>query len=182
MVQHVIGHREGFGECGFLVRQTKQVLVRDDDQRINNFLQRLDTLFGLTHALVAFKLERLGHNTNGQNTQFTRGLRYDRRSACARTTTHTGGDETHMRTGKVINDLLNALFGSGGSNRGTRTCTQPLGHFHAQLDTIFRFRLLKRLCVRIGDHKLHTIELLVDHVVHSVAASATHTKNGDPWL
>ena len=69
LIKHVIRHRERLGERGFFIGQTEQVLVRNDDQRIDHLLQRLDAVFGLLHALAALELERLGDDADSQNTQ-----------------------------------------------------------------------------------------------------------------
>jgi hypothetical protein len=37
-----------------------------------------------------------------------------------------------------------------------------------------------RVCV--GDDKIHALQASGDHVVDSIAASATHTNDGDTWL
>ncbi len=179
MVQHVIRHGECFGKGGFFIRQTEQVLVGNDDQCIDDLLQRLDTVFSLTHPLDAFKLERLGHDTNGQNTQFTRGLRDDRRGPCPGAPAHTGGDKAHVRAGQVVHNLFNAFFGSGSTDRGPRARTQTFGHFDAQLNAAFRFGLLQRLRVCVGNHEINTVELFLDHVVHGVAACPANTKHCD---
>jgi hypothetical protein len=41
-VQHVVGHLERLGEGRALIGQPEQVLVRDDDQRVDELLQLLD--------------------------------------------------------------------------------------------------------------------------------------------
>ena len=38
-IEHLVGHREGVGEGGLLVGDAEQVLVGDDDQRIDRLLQ-----------------------------------------------------------------------------------------------------------------------------------------------
>ncbi len=134
MIQNIICERERFGERGFFIRETEQVLVWNNDQRVHNLLKGFDTLFRLLHALAALKLERLSDNTNSQNTKLTRGLRdnWSRASAC--TAAHTSRDKAHMRTSEMINDLLNAFFGSGSANSCTRTCAKTFGDFHTQLN------------------------------------------------
>jgi hypothetical protein len=42
--EHLIGHAEGVGEGRLLVGDAEQVLVRDDDQRVDEALQLLDAL------------------------------------------------------------------------------------------------------------------------------------------
>ena len=179
LVQHVIGKREGFGESGLFVRQTEEVLVRNDDQRVDDLLQRLDAVFGLTHALGAFELEGLGHDADGQHAQFTRGLRDDRSRPGAGAAAHASGDEAHMRARKVVDDLLDALFGSGGADRGARACAQTFGHFDAQLHAVLGLRLLQRLRVGVGHDEINTVKLLFDHVIDRVAACPANTEDGD---
>ena len=37
----------------------------------------------------------------------------------------------------------------------------------------------KRLTVGIGDQKINTLKIGVDHIIHGITASATNTNNGD---
>ncbi len=143
-------------------------------------MQRLNAIFGLFHPLAAFELERLGHNTHGQNTQFTGGLCDDRGRTGTGTTAHPSRDKAHMRPGQVINDLFNAFFGCGGTNAGAGARTQTFGNFHAQLHAAFGFALLQGLCVCVGNDKINAIKLFLDHVVDCVAAGPAYAKNGDP--
>src|SRR3546814_9052399 len=57
-VQHLVGHVEGVGEGGLLVRYPEQVLVRDDDQCVDVLLQLLDAGLGDAHAVQAFEIGR----------------------------------------------------------------------------------------------------------------------------
>ena len=180
LVKHVIGHRERFGEGGFFVGKAEQVLVGDDDQRIDHLLQCFHTVFGLTHALDAFKLEGLGHDAHGQNAQFPCSLRNDRCGTCSGATAHTGGDETHVAASQMINDLFDAFFGSSGTHCRPRARAQTFGNLHTHLDLRLGQRLLQRLCIGIGGDEIHAIERLFDHVVNRVSTGTAHTEHGDP--
>ena len=182
MVQHVICHAEGFGECCAFIGQTEQVLVWNDDQCVDHLLQLCNACLGLTHALCTFELERFCYNANRQNTQFTRRLRNDWRSTGAGSATHTRGDKAHMRARKVINDLFNAFFGGGCAHFGARPCAQSFGDLHAKLNARTRQALLQRLCVSIRNHEFNALELFFNHVIHGVAARATNAKYGDAWF
>ena len=65
LVQHIVCHAESFGKGGFLIRKAEQILVWNNDQCVDHFLQRFNARFGLTHALGAFELERFCDNANG---------------------------------------------------------------------------------------------------------------------
>ncbi|KKL77273.1 hypothetical protein LCGC14_2036560 [marine sediment metagenome] len=90
LIEHVVGQREGFGERGLFVGETEQVLVRNDDQRIDHLLKGLDALLGLAHALAALELEGLGHDADGQNPKLARGLGDDRGRTGAGAAAHAG--------------------------------------------------------------------------------------------
>ena len=66
-MQHLVGHLEGVGEGRALVGDAEQVLVRDDDQRIDELLQLLDAGLGDAHAVAALEVEGLGHHADGQD-------------------------------------------------------------------------------------------------------------------
>ncbi len=66
-MQHVVGHLEGLGEGRALIGDPEQILVRDDEQRVDEFLQLLDAGFGEAHAVRAFEVERLGDHADRQD-------------------------------------------------------------------------------------------------------------------
>ena len=182
MIQHVISQLERLSEGGVFIGQTEQVLVGNDDQRVDNLLQGVDAFIGLLHTLAAFKLERLGHNTNGQHTKFTRCLCDDRSCTSTSAATHARGDKAHVRTREMINDLFNAFFGSCCANGCAGTCPQTFCHLDTHLDARLCLSMLKRLGVSVCNNKLNPVQFLLDHVVDRVAASTTHTKYSDPWF
>ena len=106
MIQNIIRKGERFGECRVFVGQTEQVLVGNDNQRVDNFLKRFDAVIGLLHALATLKLERLGDNADSQNAKFTGCLCDDRGRASSGAAAHTGRDEAHVCASKVVNDLF----------------------------------------------------------------------------
>jgi hypothetical protein len=87
-----------------------------------------------------------------------------------------------VRAGQVVHDLLDRFLGRRGADGGTRARAQPLGHLGAHLDLLGRVRLLESLRVGVGDDELDPLELLLDHVVHRIAAGAAHAEHGDPGL
>src|SRR5262249_40749205 len=71
-IKDLIGHGEGVGNGGVLGGHAKQVLVRDDKQRIHHQLQLQDAGFGKAHAALALEVERLGDHANGEDAKLTR--------------------------------------------------------------------------------------------------------------
>ena len=84
-----------------------------------------------------------------------------------------------MRAGQMIDDLFDRLFSRGGANAGLGARAQPFGYFYTQLDAVARFALLQRLRIGVGHNEIAARKLLVDHVVHRIAACAPNTKHGD---
>src|SRR5438552_5567975 len=66
-VQHLIGQREGTGECGFFAGHPEQVLVWDDQQGVHHLQQFLDYGSRIAHAALALQLEWLSDYTDGEN-------------------------------------------------------------------------------------------------------------------
>ena len=157
LIQNIISHAEGFGKRGFFIRQPEQVLVRDDDQRIDHLLQCLDPFFGLPHALGAFKLKRLGDNANGQNPKLPRGLCDNRRGPSSGAAAHSSSDKTHMRSSKMIDNLLDTFFCRCGANLGARSGAETFGDFGAQLHANLGLALLQGLRVGVRHHKVNPV-------------------------
>ena len=153
-VEHLVGHREGVGEGGLLVGEPEQVLVRDDDQRVDVLLQLLDAELGRLHAALAFEVERLGDDADGEDALLARGPGDDRRSAGAGAAAHAGGDEAHVRAGEVLDDLVDALLGGGAADLRLRAGAKPFGDLRAELDEPLGLRHGQRLRVGVGDDEL----------------------------
>ena len=182
LVKHVIGKGKCLGECRLFIGEAEQVLVWNDDQRIDDLLQSFNALFGLPHTLGALELERLGHDAHGEHAQLARGLRNDRRCAGARAAAHAGCDEAHMCADEMVDDFFDRLFSSEGPDSRARPGTQPFGGLRAHLDAGLRPVLLQCLRIGVGHDKFNPVELFVDHVVDCVAARATNAKNGNTGL
>src|ERR1700756_732045 len=71
-MEHVVRHLEGVGKGRALVGDAEEVLVRNDDQYVDKFLQFLDAGLGAAHPMAALEMKRLRHHTDGQNPGFAR--------------------------------------------------------------------------------------------------------------
>src|SRR5262249_15857113 len=120
-VENLVSHREGVGERRLVVGDTEQVLVRNDDQRIDRLLKFLDALLGKTHAASALQVERLGDHADGQDALVAGRLRDDRSSASAGAAAHAGGDEAHVGAVQMVDDLVDAFFSGGAADFRLRT-------------------------------------------------------------
>ena len=83
-------------------------------------LKLANACFGDAHATLAFEVERLGDDADGQNAHLARDLRDHRRGSGAGAAAHAGGDEAHVGAHQVIADLLDGLFGGRAADFGLR--------------------------------------------------------------
>ena len=127
-IEHLVGHREGVGEGGLLVGDPEQVLVRDDDQRVDALLQLVDAGLGDAHAALALEVERLGDDADGEDAELARRAGDHRRGAGAGAAAHAGGDEHHVRAGQMIADLVDHLLGGGAADLRLRAGAETFGH------------------------------------------------------
>ena len=116
LMQHCVRHMEGIGEGGALIRQTEQVLVRNDDQRVDIGLHLLDAGLGLSHAALSLEIKGFCHHTDGEDAPLARGAGNHRRGAGACAAAHAGGDEHHVAICKLAHHGFNALLGGGASD------------------------------------------------------------------
>jgi hypothetical protein len=96
-----------------------------------------------------------------------------------RAAAHAGGDETHMRAGQVIHDLVERFLGRGAADLWERSGAQSFGDVGAELNQPRRLRHGQRLGIGVGGDELGALELLGDHVVDRVATAAAHPDHGD---
>ena len=108
--------------------------------------------------------------------------RDDRRSACPGTAAQASGDEDHVGAFKMGVDVLDGFFGRCRADFGAGACTETLGGFEAELDSVLAFRAFQCLRIGVGDNKLHPLEIRLDHVVDRITPSTTDTKYDDPGL
>ena len=163
----------------FGIGDQKQVLVRNDNQRIDMLLQLGNARVRRAHPARAFKQERLGYNTNRQDIHFARSFGNDRRSTGTSAAAHASGDKAHMTASERGFDLLDSFFSRGTTNFGTRTCTKPLGDIGPKLDAIFGRRRIQRLRIGIRNDEIDAFDFGTNHIGNCVSASATNADDSN---
>ena len=133
-IEHLVGHRERIGERCLLVGDAEQILVGDDDQRIDRLLQFGDAALGQPHAAHAFKLERLGDDAHGEDAHFTCYARHHRGCPGAGAAAHARRDEHHVDASEMITDFIHRFFSGGAADFGLGAGAKTLGDLHAHLD------------------------------------------------
>ena len=152
------------------------------EQRVDAFLQLGDAAFGDAHAPLAFEMERLGDDADGEDAGLLRGPGDHRCGAGAGAAAHAGGDEHHVRAGQMIANFVDHFLRCGAADVGLRTGAEPFGHLHAHLDDALGLRHGERLRVGVRHDEIDALETGADHVVDRIAAGAADAEHGDARL
>ena len=94
--------------------------------------------FSRAHPALAFEVERLGDDADGEDAHIARGLCDDGSSAGAGAAAHAGGDEHHVGAREMIAKLVDDFLRSGGADVRLRSGAQALGNLSAHLHDALR--------------------------------------------
>ena len=179
LLQHFVGKLEGLFEGGIRLGDEEQILVGNDDQRIDVALQLLDARLGAAHAARAFEQERLGHHAHGEHALLARDLGDDRGGTGAGAPAHARRDEAHVHAIERALDQGDGFLGGGAANLGAGARAKALRDIGAQLDAMLGDGDIERLRVGVGDDEINTLDFGGNHVGDGVSAGPAHTDHGD---
>ncbi len=177
-MQHVVRSGIRFEPRDLAAEDLDQLVVRDDDQRVDLLLQLLDAELRDLLAL-AFEAERPRHDRNGEDPQPLGDFRNDRRGAGSRSAAHPGGDEQHVGALDDLGDAILVLDRGVAADLGTRPRAETAREVRAELQLRARGALLERLRVGIGDDELDALHAPLDHVLDRIAAAAAYADDFD---
>ena len=146
------------------------------------FCSSMMPALGRAHAPLAFELERLGHDADGEDAFLARGAGDDGSSTCAGSAAHAGGDERHVAAGEMRLDVGHGFFSRRRADVGLGAGAEAFGDMGAHLDAALGARAQQCLRIGVGDDELDAAQAGGDHVVDGVAARSAHTEHGDPRL
>ena len=148
------------------------LVVGDDDQRIDVFFEIFKPLDRVVHALFAFEIEGLGDDGDGQDLEVACDLRDDRCSARTGTAAHARRDEEQVGVLDRLGERFFALLGSRPAHFGISTRAETLGKSGPDLDLVFRLGQQEDLLVRIDGDIARALDARLDHTVDRVVARA----------
>ena len=143
-------------------------------------LELLDPAVGRASPARAFERERLGDDSDGENSPVASGLGDDRSGAGAGASAHPGGEEAHVCAFERFFDVLERFLGRGAPDFGARSGAETLGDLEPELDSAVCRRGVERLSVGVGDDEVDPLDVGPDHVGNGIAARATHSDDADP--
>ncbi len=110
LMQYRICHMEGIGKGGTLIGQAEQVLVRDNNQCIDIGLKCLNAFICLFHSALAFEIERLCDNANGQDAALSGSFGNNRGCPCTCAAAHTCGNKDHIGICQLCQHIIQTFF------------------------------------------------------------------------
>ena len=179
LLQHFVGELERFLEGGFRLGDQEQVLVGNDDQRVDMLLQLVDARFGRAHAARPFEQERLGYHAHGEHAALARRLGDDRGRTGAGAAAHARRDEHHVHPVERVLDILHGFLGCGLAHFGAGACAEPAGDIRTELDALFGRGRAERLRIGVGDDEIDAFDLRFHHVGDGVAARTADADDHD---
>src|SRR5699024_3045704 len=113
---------------------------------------------------------------------FTCDLRHDRRCTSAGSTTHSGGNEQHVRSLDRLANTITILLGGLAAHCRVRTGTQPTGHVHAQLHQHVAIAAFQMLGIGVRTNETDTGNTTSHHLVDRIAAATADADDLDNGL
>ena len=135
---------------------------------------------GHLHAALAFEVERLGDDADGEDFLLFRDARDDRGSARARAAAHAGRDEAHVRAVQDLLDLVRAFLGGFHADFRIGAGAEAGCLADAKLDLGRGFRARQSLRVGVRHDEFDALQVGVDHVVDRVAAGSADADHHYP--
>ena len=96
LTKHFVRYFQRFGERSALFYHAAQFIVGNHDDGIHILAEFFHAGKRVVHFFLAFERERKRYHGYGENFHFPRELGDNGRSARARTSAHTGGDEKQV--------------------------------------------------------------------------------------
>ena len=134
LLQHLICLLQCLRHCRPAVYDLKQLVIRDDDQRVNILLQTLDACQRIIHACTGLEAEWLRHNADSQNAHLLCNPCHDRSCTGTGTSAHTTGNKHHVRTLNRLTDILRALLSCLLTYLRLRACAKSFGDLLSNLN------------------------------------------------
>ena len=105
------------------------------------FRQTGDAFVGLTHATTALKAERLGHDADGESTDFTGDFGHHWSGTSTRSTAHTSGNEHKIGALQCVVQISTGFLGCFLADGRIAAGAKPAGQSLPQLQALLGLRL-----------------------------------------
>ena len=180
LAEDVVGLAEGLADRLAALDDVEQLLVRNDDQRVDLVAELLDPVESLLHALGALELERLGDDADRERADLLLGdLGDDGGRTGSGAASLAGGDEDHVGALQRLLDVVAALGRGSGTDLGLTAGAEAAGQLLADRELDVGVAGAERLRVGVDGEELDPLESCVDHAGHRIRAAAAGADNLD---
>ena len=132
LTEDIISDHERFTH-GLVADDGEQLLIGDDNERVNDITECANTLYCARHAVFAFEIEGLGDDCNGENTEFLCNLGNDGSCAGTGTAAHAGSYEQKIRTAYSFGQRIAAFLSGCAADFGLSARTEAAGRLFTDL-------------------------------------------------
>ena len=178
LTEDIISDHERFTH-GLVADDGEQLLIGDDNERVNDITECANTLYCARHAVFAFEIEGLGDDCNGENTEFLCNLGNDGSCAGTGTAAHAGSYEQKIRTAYSFGQRIAAFLSGCAADFGFSARTEAAGRLFTDLNLYACHGPCKSLSVGIYGNKLDSLQTVFDHAVYGIAACSADTYDLD---
>ena len=172
LLENFVGDAQRVHHRRILRNDAGDLIVRDDDERIDILSEVFQPLDSIVHALFAFKVERLGDDGDRQDFQIARNFRDDGSRTRTGAAAHARGDEQKVGILDRLGKYFFAFFRSGSADFRLRAGAETFGQSRTDLNFILRFGEEKDLLVRIDGNVACARDARLDHAVDRVVPCA----------
>jgi hypothetical protein len=137
------------------------------------------TLICYFRTLFAFESERAGHDSYGQNTHFPGHFGHNGGPTGAGAAAHTGCYKDHVSAVQGVGNAVPVLHGSGSPDIRVGASPETFGDTGAYLQHRLCLDIGQRLRVSIGANKIHTIDIVFDHMSNGITTTAADADHLD---
>ena len=170
--ENVICHCKCLEHRCVLFARVDQLVIRDDDQRVNKVAEILDALCSAVPALLALECERLCDYSYCKSSAVHRCLCDDRSCSCTCAAAHSGSNEYHVGILDVSDHFVDRFLGSLLTYLRVSSCSAASRDLFAELDLYLSLTSRKSLPVCIDANECHALQSGINHAVDGIASAA----------
>ena len=162
-----------------MIDHLQQLVVGDDDQRVDLFTQAGDAGLRLGRAALALEREGPGDHTDGQRAQRAGDPGHDGGATGTRAATFAGGHEDHVGALQGVLDVLGVILGGLSALVRVGPGAEAAGQLAADVELDVGVAHQQRLGVGVDGDEFDPPKAGFDHPVDGIDAATTNPDDLD---
>src|SRR5579871_826774 len=174
LTQNIIRDPERIKKARPAFNRFHQSFVWNHDNGVHRADQILQRLFGLHHAPLAFKGERLRNYSDRQCAKFARKRSYYGRGARTCASAEAGRDENHVRAFERLDNFVGIFERGFAANLRICSRAETFCQLRAELQLHRCLAQLQRLQIGVRRDKFDALDFGANHAVDGIASPAAN--------